>query len=109
MIQIVEPLTITAILATGIVIDQSTMLPIGEVAGCFAAVWWVGRKLQAIDDRLRTGDEKFKTLGEELTALHREATAATLAASNAATAAAAAATVTATAAASLGVQNMKGK
>ena len=88
MHKLIQPLALAVMMATGTVIDQNTLLPIGVFVGSMVAAFWVGRKLQRIEDRLKSGDEKFATLGEELTAIHREAQAATQA-STIATAAAA--------------------
>ena len=41
-----------ALFATGVVIDEKTMIPIGTLACTFMLAFWIGRKLQRIDDRL---------------------------------------------------------
>lgn len=36
----------------GIVIDERSLIPVGSVCAIMGGVWWLGRKLQNIDDRL---------------------------------------------------------
>lgn len=51
-----------AMFATGVVIDEKAMIPIGTLLTICGLVWWVGRKLQKIDDQLETIGEKLKHL-----------------------------------------------
>lgn len=53
---------IGAIFATGVVIDEKAMIPIGTLLAVCGFVWWMGRKLQRIDDQLETINDKLKTL-----------------------------------------------
>lgn len=39
-----------AVFAAGLVIDQSTLLPIGSAMAVMTGVWWMGRKLQKLED-----------------------------------------------------------
>lgn len=44
------PIFATAIMIAGITIDEKTALPIGTCAAVGVGVWWMGRKLQSIED-----------------------------------------------------------
>ena len=48
--------TISALLgvvaATGVVLDEHSLIPIGTMGAIGCIIWWVGRKLQSIDDRI---------------------------------------------------------
>lgn len=38
--------------AAGVIIDEKTLVPVGTIGAVATIIWWVGRKLQHIDDRL---------------------------------------------------------
>jgi len=53
-----------ALFATGVIIDEKSLVPVGTL-GCVAAlIWWVATKFQKIIDRLE-GIEKQATRMEE--------------------------------------------
>lgn len=35
----------------GVTIDEKSLIPIGSAAAVMAGVWWIGRKLQHLEDR----------------------------------------------------------
>ena len=41
-----------AMAATGVVVDEHALIPIGTMGAIGCIIWWVGRKLQSIDDRI---------------------------------------------------------
>ena len=47
-------------------IDQNTLIPVGTVLTVGGGIWWLGRKLQHIDDRMDTGDERFSRIERKL-------------------------------------------
>ena len=53
-----------ALFATGVVIDEKTMIPIGTLACTFMLAFWIGRKLQRIDDRLEVITEQADRMEE---------------------------------------------
>ena len=44
--------TVGAMFATGVIIDEKSLLPVGSLLTICGLVWWLGRKLQNVDDRL---------------------------------------------------------
>ena len=46
--------TFGALFAMGVIIDEKSMVPIGTLGCAFMLAFWIGRKLQKIDDRLDT-------------------------------------------------------
>lgn len=62
--QIITPALISTLMfATGVVIDEKSLVPIGTVvaSACsiFYIVWWVGRKLQKMEDQI---EELYRVL-----------------------------------------------
>ena len=43
-----------ALFATGVVIDEKSLVPLGTLGCTFLLAFWIGRKLQRIEDRLDT-------------------------------------------------------
>ena len=43
-----------ALFATGVVIDEKSLVPLGTLGCTFILAFWIGRKLQRIEDRLDT-------------------------------------------------------
>ena len=41
-----------ALFATSVVIDEKSLVPVGTLGCTFLLAFWIGRKLQRIDDRL---------------------------------------------------------
>ena len=44
--------------ATGVVLDEKTIVPIGTLGCVGALLWWLATKLQKIDDRLEAIEKK---------------------------------------------------
>lgn len=42
---------------TAVVLDESTGFSLGVIFVVFSGIWWLGRKLQNIEDRLATAQE----------------------------------------------------
>lgn len=49
-----------------ITLDEHMLVPLGTVLTVSGGVWYLGRKLQALDDRLDNGDERFKRMEESM-------------------------------------------
>jgi len=43
-----------AIAGAGVVLDEKSLVPVGTIGAVSTIVWWVGRKMQHVDDRLDT-------------------------------------------------------
>lgn len=54
--------SVCSMFAVGVVLDEKTMLPIGTLLTVCGLVWWLGRKLQKIDDRLETIEKSVDNL-----------------------------------------------
>lgn len=39
---------------TGVVIDEKSLVPIGSALAVMSGVWWIGRKLQRMEDDIRS-------------------------------------------------------
>lgn len=50
------------IFATGVIVDENSLVPIGTLGAVCAFVWWIGRKLQRIDDRLEGIEKQYEKL-----------------------------------------------
>ena len=50
--------------ATGVVIDEKSLVPVGTIGAVSCIVWWTGRKLQRIDDRIERMEEASKLFRE---------------------------------------------
>lgn len=48
--------------ATALVIDHQLLIPLGSVLTVGSGIWWFGRKLQRIDDRMERMEEKLAEL-----------------------------------------------
>ena len=46
--------TFGALFAAGVVIDEKSLVPLGTLGCTFLLAFWIGRKLQRIEDRLDT-------------------------------------------------------
>lgn len=55
--------------AAAITIDQATLIPVGTVITIGGGIWYLGRKLQQIDDRLENGDKRFERIEAKLESL----------------------------------------
>lgn len=54
--------TVTAMFATGVILDEKSLVPAGTLLTVCGLVWWLGRKLQRIDDRLDEIDRNVNGL-----------------------------------------------
>lgn len=43
----------SALYTLAIVIDEKTVIPLGSAAFILTGVWWLGRKLQQLDDSIK--------------------------------------------------------
>jgi hypothetical protein len=59
---LLKSMLFSAVLTAVITIDQSALVPIGTVLTISGGIWWMGRKLQKIDDRLDDGDTRFSRI-----------------------------------------------
>ncbi len=57
--------TVGVLFATGAVIDERTMVPIGTLFTVCGLVWWLSRKLQRVDDRLEHIEKSIQLPVEE--------------------------------------------
>lgn len=53
-----------ALFATGVIIDEKLLLPVGTIGAGFTVVWWLASKLQRIVDRLDQISEQAKKMEE---------------------------------------------
>lgn len=60
-----------ALFATGVILDENSLVPIGTLGAVCAFVWWIGRKLQRIDDRLEQIERQSSRMEEETGKLSR--------------------------------------
>ncbi len=51
--------------ATGVVLDEKTIVPIGTLGCVGALLWWLATKLQKIDDRLEAIEKADKIESEK--------------------------------------------
>lgn len=51
---VATPLVVGAMAAAGIVIDEKTLLPIGTIGFLIGITYWLGRKVQRIDDKFES-------------------------------------------------------
>ncbi len=51
--------------ATGVVLDEKTIVPIGTLGCVGALLWWLATKLQKIDDRLEAIEKLDKSESEK--------------------------------------------
>lgn|SRR5512138_2331463 len=52
------------IFATGVIVDEKSLVPLGTLGAVCSLVWWVGRKLQRIDDRLEQISKQAEQMEE---------------------------------------------
>lgn len=45
---------IGSMFGAGVVIDEHALLPVGTIVSICGLIWWLGRKLQSIDDSLKS-------------------------------------------------------
>lgn len=50
MIHLAKSLLGASAFLAGVVVDEKTFIPLGTAVFVFTAVWWLGRKLQALED-----------------------------------------------------------
>lgn len=46
----------------GVVLDEKSLIPIGTVISVCGMVWWLGRKLQKVDDKLEQLEHSLSKL-----------------------------------------------
>ena len=47
---------------TGVVVDETSLVPIGSAVAVMSGVWWIGRKLQRMEDDIKALSESVKQL-----------------------------------------------
>ena len=52
--------------ATGVVIDEKVLIPLGSFGFIGALIWWVGRKFQSLDDSMKHMNDQVGELGRKV-------------------------------------------
>ena len=53
-----------ALMFAGVTVDEKTLVPLGSCAAVGVGVWWMGRKLQALEDGQGSIQRRLDTLLE---------------------------------------------
>ncbi len=59
-----DTVTVGAMFATGVILDEKTAIPVGSLAAGCGLVWWLGRKMQKVDDRLEAIENNVEILSD---------------------------------------------